>query len=344
MDSRTKRRLQRDEIEALVRHAFGSEAKLALVRELTDGMFNASYAIGLRGHSPVVLKVAPAPDTPLLTYEHDIMRTELAFYERVRKETSCPVPRVIASDLTRSIVSSDYFFMEMLNGTPLNKAKRRLSGDELERVKIELGEIAGKLSVIRDERFGYSQPGARAQAATWREAFLAMVANVLQDAERYHVHLPRPPRDILAMFQARAGALDTVTVPILTHFDLWEGNVFIHRIQGVPRVEAIIDGERAFWGDPHAELVSIVLFGDIEAESTSFVRGYEAATGAPLGFTENLRERLLLYRTYLYLLMVAEAAPRGYAGFQYALLRGYYRHKLKSALRRLAAKRQGGGA
>jgi len=334
MDSRTKRRLEPGQIQALVHHAMGSSVNVTSTRELTGGFFNVSYALELSSGPPVVLKVAPPPDVPILTYEHGIMRTEIELYERVRRETSVPVPKVIASDFTRSRLDTDYFFMEMLRGAPLNEVKRKLSRAELEGVKAELGQIVGHLNALRADRFGYPRPEARASAPTWREAFLAMVANILEDAGRYGVKLPRPTPDILAMFRGRAGALDAVKVPVLTHFDLWEGNIFVLRDGGPPKIEAIIDGERAFWGDPNAELTSVVLFGDIEREA-SFLRGYQAATGAPLAFNDNLRERLLLYRAYLYLIMVIEAAPRGYKGLTYKLMHAFFRYNLRRVLKQL---------
>jgi fructosamine-3-kinase len=343
MDSRTKFRLERAQIEALVRQSLGTGMKVESVRELTEGMFNASYALELEGHPPAVLKVAPPPSVPLLTYEQAIMRTEVELYDRVRRETSCPVPRVLARDFSRSIIPSDCFFMEMLQGSSLYKAKRQFSKDELSRLRLELGELVGKLRAIRGDFFGYLQPETRTRAATWRESFLLMVTRLVEDAERFSVRLPRPSRDLLALFEARAGALDAVTQPGLVHFDLWEGNVFVRRVEGVPRIEAIIDGERAFWGDPDAELVSVALFGDIEKEA-DVLRGYEAATGMTLPLTDNFRERQELYRTYLYLIMIIEGTPRGYSGLQYTAIRGYAQLKLRGELRKLEARARGRSA
>jgi aminoglycoside phosphotransferase (APT) family kinase protein len=247
---------------------------------------------------------------------------------------------VLARDFTRAIIPSDCFFMEKLQGDSLYKTKRRYSRDELARIKVELGGIVGKLRVIRGEVFGYLRPEARTQAATWRESFLQMVTRILEDAERFQVRLPMPSREILAMFEARAGVLGEVTQPVLTHFDLWEGNVFIHRVDGVPRIEAIIDGERAFWGDPDADFVSVALFGDI-AKEPNVLRGYEAATGKALALTEGFRERQLLYRTYLYLIMVIEGTPRGYSGLQYTAMRTFFQLNLRGVLRKLAARARG---
>ena len=337
MDSRTKHRLQREQVEALVRAALGAASRVKAVEELTEGMFNVSYALELEGQRPIVLKVAPAPGTPLLTYEQEIMRTEVDFYERASRLEGIPVPKVLARDFSRSIVPSDCFFMEKLRGQSLERARKRLSRKELEQVRFEVGAIVARLGALRGEVFGYPRLAASTQAPTWREAFLKMVGLVLADAERYAVSLPRPASELRALFQAHAGALEEVKQPVLTHFDLWDGNVFIHRVEGVPHVEAIIDGERAFWGDPSAEFTSTALFRDIEGEG-AFLQGYQSVTGTPVSFTEALRTRLSLYRAYLYLIMVTEGAPRGYTGLVHTALRQYFLFKLKAELKWLTAR------
>ena len=76
------------------------------------------------------------------------------------------------------------------------------------------------------------------------------------------------------------------------------------------RIGALIDAERAFWGDPLAEFVSLALYGDIERD-TAFLAGYRGAGGA-VTFDIAARQRLSLYRTYLNLIMWVEAVPRGF--------------------------------
>ncbi|OJH35534.1 hypothetical protein BON30_37870 [Cystobacter ferrugineus] len=337
MHSRTKVALERARIELLVRDVLGSRNAVRSVQELTDGMFNAAYALELEGAEPVVLKVAPPPDLPLLTYEKELMRTEVEFYERVAKETTCSVPRVLAHDFSHTRIGRDVFFMRRLRGTSLDKAKKQLTPEELARIQTELGEWVGRLGSVRGSFFGYLQAGVGLQAGTWREAFLAMVEALIQDAERFAVRLPLPARELLALFHSGAAVLDQVEEPVLTHFDLWEGNVFVHRVDGAARIEAIIDGERAFWGDPLAELVSTALFRDAEKEA-DFLRGYQAATGAPLVFTEEVRHRLNLYRAYLCLIMLIEGVPRGYTGLKAMAIRQYCRMKLRGELKLLAAR------
>ena len=77
---------------------------------------------------------------------------------------------------------------------------------------------------------------------------------------------------------------------------------------GPHRIGALIDAERAFWGDPLAEFVSLALYGDIE-RGTAFLAGDRGAGGA-VTFDIAARQRLSLYRAYLYLIMWVETAPR----------------------------------
>ena len=155
-----------------------------------------------------------------------------------------------------------------------------------------------------------TRPNLGALRETWRAAFLDMVNAVLADAETFAVTLPRPIADILQWFDDRAAALDEVTTPVLVHFDLWDGNILVESGPAGPRIGALIDAERAFWGDPLAEFVSLALDGDIERD-TAFLDGYRAAGGA-IAFDTAARQRLSLYRAYLYLIMWVETAPRGF--------------------------------
>ena len=84
---------------------------------------------------------------------------------------------------------------------------------------------------------------------------------------------------------------------MLVHFDLWDGNILVESGPAGRRIGALIDAERAFWGDPLAEFVSLALFGDIE-QDTAFLHGYRApAARSPS--TLPARQRLSLYRAYL---------------------------------------------
>lgn len=96
--------------------------------------------------------------------------------------------------------------------------------------------------------------------------------------------------------------LEPVTTPVLVHFDLWDGNILLDG----GRVSGIVDAERAFWGDPVAEFVSLTLFRELD---TPLAEGYRTA-GGPAPFDLPARRRLALYRVYLDLIMLVEMTPR----------------------------------
>lgn len=89
MESRTKRRLPPDRLRALVRGALG--AGVASAEELTDGMANAVWRVGLDDGRRVVLKVGPPPELEQLCYERELLRTE-ALVCRLAAPPASPSP------------------------------------------------------------------------------------------------------------------------------------------------------------------------------------------------------------------------------------------------------------
>jgi fructosamine-3-kinase len=168
-----------------------------------------------------------------------------------------------------------------------------------------------------------------------------MVDAVFADAERFAVELPRPAARIRDAVHAGADVLDEVRTPVLVHFDLWDGNILLGPAAGSLEISGVVDAERAFWGDPAADFVSLALFGDIELDP-AFLTGYRAA-GGQVEFGQPLRQRLRLYRIYLYLIMAVEATPRGYTGAEHAVRRRIVTDRLRADLDALDVPGGGGG-
>ncbi|MDX2682598.1 phosphotransferase family protein [Streptomyces sp. NY05-11A] len=177
----------------------------------------------------------------------------------------------------------------------------------------ELGAITARLHTLApaDGLFGYPAAESGLSAAAWRTAFSAMVEALLDDADRWRSPLAVLSSDIRTLVSEGGYALDEVTEPRLVHFDLWPGSIFIRPGDaGQAQITGLIDHERAFWGDPAAELVSLA-FGGGTGPDSDLATGYTAAGGS-LDFSPALRHRAALYRLYLALLLVVECAPRGY--------------------------------
>ncbi|RRS01813.1 phosphotransferase family protein [Glycomyces terrestris] len=292
-------RLTRADVEALVRAHLGADLEFTAHEEFKDGFFNAAHALEIADGRHVVVKVAPDKDLKFLRYEVDLMATEIECFER-GLAAGVPMPKLWAADPDAGVM-----IIDRLAGVPLPKVRAEIPADQLLALRKEIGAAAAKYATVTGEHFGYPRRSGRTMAATWSESFLAMTGDVLDDIEENGSPLPRPAAEFRALFAAERDLLDEVTRPALVHFDLWDGNIFVKRDGARWALEAFIDGERAFYGDPIAELVSLQMVPEEE-----FPAAVDGFLGRPLTAAEE--RRLALYRTYIMLILAAECKVRGF--------------------------------
>ena len=94
MESKTKNRKTREQIESMAVRAFnglgladGEEAVL----ELKEGWFNASYNVRLADGREVILKIAPPQGAEVLLYEKNIMMTVRHATYGLRRKILCVI-------------------------------------------------------------------------------------------------------------------------------------------------------------------------------------------------------------------------------------------------------------
>ncbi|GAA0409893.1 phosphotransferase [Acrocarpospora corrugata] len=321
MDSRTKRRLSAAELDALVLDALG--VGMVSSEELPDGFANAVWRLGLEDGRDVVLKVGPPPDLKLLSYERDLLRTEAMVYD-LASGTGVPLPALLHAGFDDPLIGGDYLILAALDGVPWNRATLEPAQDR--EIRFEVGRHLAALHAIPGSGV-YGYPYAGLTGGTWREAFLVMTGALLDDAVHYATPLPASILEIAQLFHTNAAALDEIVAPALVHFDIWPGNVFLKD----GRVEALIDHERAFWGDPIADFITPTIFGEIEADDP-MLAGYHHGGGGRGLFTHTTEVRVALYRAYLYLILLVEDGPRQYPEAAYARIRGLATDSLTRAL------------
>jgi aminoglycoside phosphotransferase (APT) family kinase protein len=318
--SKSKTKITDQEAAALVREAFGSGARLAGCEELTDGYYNAAYALRFSNDSRYVLKIAPPAAVRVLRYEHDIMAAEVKALRLVRQYTEMPVPEVICYDRSRRLIPQEWFLMPYLPGAPLHRVRDQLAPEAANAIDVESGRLLRQVNSIPGPAFGYlAQPTPPGQS--WRTTFLEMIDGVLADGADIGVTLPDPYDAIRERVAAAAPALDEITEPRLVHWDLWDGNMFVD--PATARITGVIDFERALWGDPLLE----VNFG-VFRDAAAFYEGY----GRPMLATPAQRQRRILYNIYLFLIMVIECYYREY---ETPDQENYARRRLASDLQRI---------
>ncbi len=302
MESSTKNRQPRDVIERMAQRAFGVGLPVGddAVVELTDGWFNVVYLVRLADDREVVLKIAPPSDAETLTYERNIMETEVATMRLVARNPLVPVPEVYAFDQRRDLCDGDYFFMERLTGDNLERASASLTPDAMVRIRERIGRIIQEINGFCGTYFGY--PGhERLRGDDWRTVFTTIVDSVLGDGLRRDVDYGFRVDEIRDALERHAPALDSVTTPRLVHWDAWDPNFLVRGGE----VTGLVDFERALWADPLMEAQFRPVFGEATAD---LMRGY----GRTAALTHDEQRRCHLYTLHLALVMKTECAYRNY--------------------------------
>ncbi|WP_369264550.1 phosphotransferase family protein [Streptomyces sp. R35] len=296
---------------------------LADRRALAGGTYNEVEELRLTDGTRYVLKVPPSATTPGLTHEQELLVSEAEFY-RAAATVGVPAPWVVGD------LFDGHLLMTHCPGAPWGD----LPPGEQTSLREELGRLVARLHSVTGPGFGYPSGALGPLAPDWRAAFTAMYDAVLDDARRYRAWLPRPVDEVARTAKTAYDALGEVAVPRLVHFDLWQGNILVERTEAGARIGGLIDGERMFWGDPLADFVSLALLGDIKQDK-DFLTGYQEA-GGRAEFDTPARQRLALYRSYLYLIMLVETVPRAPGDEHVAWVREAVGPQLVAALDEIA--------
>lgn len=286
-----------DVFPALLSRCLGRPVTPGDIMPLTGGTYNAAYRVVLPEGS-VVLKIAPPPQRPTLRYERHAMQVEARAMHLARAHTRAPLPDLLGTDFSRTLLPTDALVMSFLPGRPLDQQRALLSAEERVAVDRQIGRHLRALHEATGPAFGHLLDEDR-QHPRWRAAFNVLVEDVLEDARQAGV--PLPVSEIHDVLNCHSPLLDSVTRPALLLWDSWDGNVFVEVGGQTPHLTGFTDFERALWGDPLAESQ---LF--MRREHAAFAEGY----GRDLLNTPEDRLRRGLYDLHLLLVMVVECTYR----------------------------------
>ena len=278
-------------------HAAFPDKEIQAVNELNEGFFNAAYEIKMDSGGSVILKVAPPPSTLLMTYEKDIMASEVDCMRKVRRMTNVPAAKILFYDGSHTVCEADYFFMERLAGRSFSSCMDGMTEREKSAIWYQMGKYTAAINQITGTKFGYyGQP--EKQGENWYEVFRSMIHDLYYDAKQKEIWLDITERRLLALLEREREAFTQVTVPKLIHWDMWAGNVFVQN----GKVTGIIDFERCLWGDELLE----VGFRTYDRQD-AFYEGYGMHQ-----LSSAQRIRAEWYDIYLFLISSMEGTYRQY--------------------------------
>lgn len=237
---------------------------------LSGGMFNTTYLVTvLATGKKYVLRVGPVNRHLLLPFENNLMRAE-EYFIKLCNDIEVPMSTVIACDTEHDIVDRDYMIVEFIESVPLLTVP--LSVEEKAPIYRKVGEYASRIHSVTGNSFGRLSSIVDGKGfVKWSEYLQDEVAGFVKCLRTTDIFTEDKLQQIEQVYIKYADLLDEVTVPHLVHCDLWEGNILIDNEN---RLVAIIDADRAVFGDIDFELASEWMIND------SFVKGYGTAVSA----------------------------------------------------------------
>ncbi|MCT4352260.1 aminoglycoside phosphotransferase family protein [Streptomyces sp. Je 1-79] len=279
---------------------------------LSGGLYNSVRLLELTDGRRLILKTAPLASAPALAHEQGLLGTE-ALFHRLAAGAGVQAPTVLHHQPSGRGAPAEWLLLSYLDGATWDAARDWLTPADRTVLRRRLGECLARVATVTGPAYGYPQSAAGLSTPDWPSAFTGMLRAVLADAGRFGVTLPAPAAEFAGLPVRFGHRLAEVRRPALVHFDAWEGNIVLARdVDGSWSLAGLIDGERAFFGDPLAELVGLDPLGAAE-DDADLMAGYRSVTPG-LTVDTGARVRLALYRVYLALVMRVEAAPRAYGG------------------------------
>jgi aminoglycoside phosphotransferase (APT) family kinase protein len=315
MISRTKYKIDNAAIEKLFRSA-GIDGALEIA-PLGDGEYNAVFAVKTNG-SEYAVKIAPADDIPVLTYEKNIITSEVFWYKQIKEHSSIIIPEIYYSDFEKKIIPANYFIMEKLSGNQLNKMN--FSQNEKVDSISEMAKMAAQIHKIRNDKFGYIQNNLY---DNWYQAIREMVKSLINDCKRKGRSSKRGEK-LLTCIDRYKTVLERAECSMV-NFDIWPPNIICKRENGEIKF-AWIDPERSFWGDRIADFVCLEMMTPLAEKKTS-LSAYNSAADKKVLVTEEEKIRYAVAQGYLGLIMETEKYFR-YTPFDL----GWWRNIFVSAL------------
>lgn len=231
------------------------QTKVISSKLLTGGLFNTTYLADTEKYGKVVIRVGPVNRHLLMPFEHHLMAAEEYVYS-LCNENDIPVSDVLLTDTSKTLIDRDIMFVRYIPSSPMSLVE--LGSEDRDRIVRDIGQAVANFHSITAPRFGRIVDVKNGGGfELWSDALL----NELYEWEKVGVpsgiFTADEHSEIRALFAKAVPYLDEIKTPHLVHADLWSGNILIRTDGERPEFAAIIDADRAIWGDTDFEFSSI---------------------------------------------------------------------------------------
>lgn len=281
--------LTTDKLAKMCQRAFGADAQILDARELGGGTFNETWLVTL-SERQVILRIAPPAALAQNWDDKWLMRREnqvKPYFAAV----AVYMPQTLLTDFTHQVIARDYLFQTLMPGERWDAVADQFTHDESIQLWEQFGNLTRSIHNTSGTLFGGPFPAR--SFVTWSLAILYRLESVAQsmtnaelDAAAFHI--------ILDITRANTHLLDEYHAPRLLHGDLWLFNILVERQNQTPRITALLDTDRCWWGDPMADWTMFVLAKTTAPEMQPYLNAFWRAYEQPE------HDRAALFRNMVY--------------------------------------------
>lgn len=222
---------------------------------MSGGLFNTTYLVDTESFGKAILRAGPINRQLLMPFEHRLMEAEAQVYSLLAAH-GVPASEILAMDLSKRIVDRDFMLVRYIPSRAMGQCA--LTDEDRARISRDIGAATARMHAIRGPRFGrIADVRDGGGHSKWSECLYGELLSWETVGVPAALFSAEEHRELRRLFRACAPYLDEITVPQLVHTDLWLGNILVRTDTERPEFGAIIDADRAIWGDPMYEFSSI---------------------------------------------------------------------------------------
>ncbi|MDF2944389.1 MAG: phosphotransferase [Herbinix sp.] len=258
--------LNSEELDKIIYHHFG-ETNLYKANLVSGGLFNTTYHISfLNQTKEIILRVGPVNRQLLLPFENNLMSAEEFVYQLLN-EKNIPCSQVLVCDISKELINRDYMVVDYIASSPLSEIE--LTDDMKEKINYQIGKYTAEMHKITSHKFGRVSEIISGNGYTsWSEYIISEITMLCTKLSKHSILEEEEVSLCKLAIHKFKDLLDEVQTPYLVHADLWSGNILIRHHEQNYEVAAIIDADRAIFGDINFEFASPWLINE------PFLRGY----------------------------------------------------------------------
>lgn len=219
------------------------------LERLQGGNFNTLYRMELACGRVVVLRVAPPAAAPLLRHEQGLLRRQCAI-QAALEPLGAMVPALLAHDFSQRYLPRDVAFFSHAGGTRWDLLAPQLGAAQQAGLWQQYGALVARLHAQHGTAFGFPlEPSAHYGVHVCR-----LLHGLQADLQEQGLD-DADTADFVQCVTSQAERFAAVHTPRLVHGDLWPRNVLVTLGSQGPVLTALLDAERAFWGEAGAEWI-----------------------------------------------------------------------------------------